>query len=366
MVLFTVRSWIDAFLAGIAAFLPAYHPILLSFSDPRLAVFTYFLYYIIAGPVSMFLGAYSATVLYSRLAAHKLILRGDASRAAYLYVSGFLIGLGISLLYYPISSIFSLRLPNMVIFSVLLIASLVLVLRSDRPAVSAVVFILSGLFGFVLLDTLNPVRFPLQAGITGIFGLGALLPALFAARDLRLRPLSDRGVPLTGVVFGVLAAVLVAYFPAVSPSIAAMLLHVFFQLDSEEVVAASGSTASASLVLSLYSREHGFIRTALAAQVPRSVPAVHLIPFALMGGVLGAAVAFATLRYLFRALSLRAFRLGSLVFALLLIYYTMGVNALFAAVAGAFLSMFSRSLGVNQNVLMGFLLVPTMLYYAFT
>jgi len=344
------------------AVIPAYHPILLSFSRWEFAVFSYFLYYALSGPASFLIGAYSATVLYSRLAAHQLISRGNGLRAVYLYSVGFLAGILIALVYWPISSIFSLRLPDWVVFIVVLAAAVSVILASSRRLASVFVFLLSGLFGVYLLASLNPVSHPLQAGVSGIFGLGVLLSSLRASSRIALKPLHDFSIPLAGIFFGVLAAILVAYFPAMSPAVAALFLHRVIRLESEDVVAATGATASASLMFSVFARKYGLVRTALAAQLPQNVQTIA--PVALIASVLGVLSAFLLFPLLVRLYSHRPIRLFAAAIVVLFVLVFFGVADALALLAGAFLSLFARELGVNQSVLMGFLMVPTLLIYA--
>ena len=156
---------------------------------------------------------------------------------------------------------------------------------------------------------------------------------------------------------------LVAYFPALSPAVAAMFIQLFVKMDSESVVTASGSTASAALVLSLYSRRYGMVRSALAANIPVSVSVISLIPYAIAATILGATFLWIVFPLLYRVYSMRCVRALSALFVALFVLSFFGVPALFAALAGAALSVLARSLEVDQSVLMGFLMVPTMLYY---
>ncbi len=361
---YIVHSWVDAILAGLLGVIPAYHPILLSFSRPELAVFAYFLYYVVSGPVSFLIGAYASTILFSRLAAHSLVVSGRSRRAVFLYLVGFLGGLLLSVLYYPVSGIFSAHVPAWFIFLLLLLALVLLVIKSKRPLPALFVGSLAAVWGITLLSSLNPVRSPLQVGISGIFGIGAVIPSLASGRSLPLRPLRDLSIPWVGVVFGVLAALLVAYFPALSPAVAALFIQLFVELDMESVVAASGSTASASLVLSIYSRHYGLTRSSLAASVPPSVPTLALVPYAILAAALGALFLLAIFPLLYRVYSRRWVRVLSVLFVVAFVLFFFGVPALFAALAGAALSVLARSLDVDQNVLMAFLIFPTMLYYA--
>ncbi len=361
---YTVHSLAEALFAGIFGILPAYHPILLSFSRPEFAVFTYFFYYVVSGPMSFLLGAYSSVVLFSRLAAHSLVVSGRTERAVFLYLAGFLGGLLLSFLYYPVSGIFSLHVPHLVIFSILFVAALLLIWRSECRLRALLVFLLSACWGVALLTSVNPVRNPLQVGVSGIFGLGAVLPSVFSKRRLSYHAINDTSVPYAGIVFGILAALLVAYFPALSPAVAALFVRLFVRLDSDGVVAASGSTASSALVFSMYSRRYGLVRSSLAAQLPDSFSVVSLAPYLILAVALGAIFVWIVFPLLYRIYSRRFARATAVLFIAVFILALFGWPALFAALAGAALSIFARSLGVDQSVLMAFLIVPTMLYYA--
>jgi len=361
---YIVRSLVDSIVAGVLGVLPAYHPILLSFSRPELAILSYFIYYAVSGPISFLLGAYSSTVLFSRLAAHSLISSGRAERAVFLYLAGFVGGVLLSLLYYPVSGIFSLRMPSFIIFFILLVASALLILRARSRAWAVVVFSLAALWGVFLLSTVNPVRNPLQVGVSGIFGLGAVLPSLFSKQRIKYFPVRDVTVPFVGIVFGSLAALLVAYFPALSPAVAALFISLFVRLDSEALVASSGSTAASALVFSMYSRQHGLVRSSLAAQLPRSVSLLSLLPYILVATFFGALFVWAIFPLVRRLYARYSARFLAVILILLFVFFSLGLPAFFAVLAGASLSIFARSVDVDQSVLMAFLIVPTMLYYA--
>jgi putative membrane protein len=130
---------------------------------------------------SIFLGAPEEDSFLSILPGHQMLLEGRGYDAYVITIYGSLTALIIILLFSPL---FILFLPSVFAVSkaaipfILIFISLYLILREKNFILSAVVFSLSGILGFLAFNL--PVQQPLMPLLSGLFGISALVISINA------------------------------------------------------------------------------------------------------------------------------------------------------------------------------------------
>ena len=269
------------------------------------------------------------------------------------YAWGAILSIPFFALAFPLSSLLSIRPPRLVVTLYLLLLSVALLAASRRRARAFLVAFLASFLGFLALRWPIDVSRPIVPLVAGLYGLSDVL--------LSRRPPAREGEPYTpgvGVLgpvsAGVLAGLLVSYFPAMSVSIA-LLLFPFFSGD-EGFLSALGAATVSSYAFSIIGRQHGLVRTSLAAAIPPGDPLVYIL--ALFAGVgLGSLLAVFLTRINVPA------RLAFVVVPLF-VAYSSGPLSLLLLLASAALGVLARALGVEKRILAFSLIAPTLLFYA--
>ena len=353
-------------LGSVTALLPGLHPLLFSFRSDVASSIAYGVYSALSIIPSAFLGAFSVSTAYTAVVTHRLVSRGKGARVVLLYSAGVVVGLLLSLVYYPLTALLGVRLPPILIFSVLLYVSVLTVVRSRRPLIAALLAVLYSLYGFIVLKLPLPVREPLTVSISGLFGASSVLVAALSRSEFRYG--REGSVPwqvlLRGAVFGMVCAFIIACFPAVSVSLAAFLVHPLLKVRDEEMVVASGSAASSSLLLTAYGKNFGYVRSSFAAALPDYVYLPRVWSAVAFGVCVGAAMALALAPLVYRAYSARSVKLLSVLFVILLAFSVSGVPGVLLSVSSIFAGALTHLLGVEKRIAMFFLLAPTLLYYS--
>ncbi len=347
-------------LGAILGLIPGVHPLLFHWSSDAVAAIVYAFYTVFSLLPTVTVGAFVAGLAFSFVAAHRLAVRRGLLHSVALLLVGVVSGAVLSMIFYPLRFLLAIRPPRFAVFAVLIVTAALLVLRSNRPALAALVGALSGALGLLVLRAGDVV--PL---VSGLFGVSTAVLALVASRrriPVGKFPDFDWYLVLRGAVFGFLAGLLVSVFPAMSVSVAALFVSLVLPLCADEMVVAAGSATSSSLVLSLYSRSAGIQRTALAAAVRGS--SIALV------GIFAASVLFASLlfAYVLRRLvplyTSRVLPLLGVVVPFAVVGLRFGFTGLAVLVSSAVVGALPHLLGVEKSLLMYSLIVPTLLYYA--
>ena len=360
-------STVEGFLAGIfTALLPGLHPLLFSYSSDVAASVAHGLYSSLSVIPSTFLGAFSVSTAYTAVVAHRLVSRGKGAQVVLLYLAGALAGILLTLVYFPLATLLSFRAPHFLVFSVLLYVSVLAVVCSRKPAVAALLALFYSLYGLVVLKLPLPVRHPLTVAISGLFGASSVLVAALSEQDVRYGKCRgvDWPVLLRGAVFGLISAFLISYFPAISVSLAAFIIEPVLRARDEEMVVASGSVATSSLLLTAYGKNFGMVRSSFAAALPDYVYLPRVWAAVAFGACIGVFLALVLAPSLYRFYSSRRVKLLSLLFVAALAYTLSGVPGVLLSLSSTLAGVLTHVFGVEKRVAMFFLLAPTLLYYA--
>ena len=392
----TITALLLASSAGCAVFGVGY-PALLSFTCAIAVSHTFFS--VVPG---LFLGVPGDTV-FALLPGHRLVLRGEGKDAIRLSVAGSAIGLllGIFLVAAALSFGNALgaaqRWLNPWMFLCLAAVSAVLIFTDRNRWWSLTTFLASGALGVAVFgsplvaggtDAPVNVLFPSLAGLFGVAGLlfaigTAGAPRATAPPKEAPEPRSETPVVAPGVRGGA-AGLLVGLLPGLGAANAATLLLLVERFlgrrrarEEEDraylVTTSSLNTAEALFAIAalyLIGRTRSGASVAVERILGGVVQRADLLPIALSMLVAGALAAWMLLRFGGRF----AARLGSVnevglncavvVFLVVLVRLLLGGGGLVILGCATAVGMLPLLSGARRAQLMGFFLVPTMLFYS--
>jgi putative membrane protein len=297
----------------------------------------------------------------------RLLKRGEGVLSARLLIVGALIGGSVCVLLVPVLIFvlpFLFSLIKDFLFWILL-ALVVFLLFRKNWFLSLVFFSLSGLLGFLALNSLREPLFPL---LSGLFGASLLFSSLFSSSLVPFQKLDVKVNHSWFSCFGVLAACFVTLFPGLSPSQAASLISV---KSEKKFLLILGALGTADVVVSLVTFfALGKTRNGAVVIMDRLVDVVNfdlflsLLAAALFALGLSCLVAWWLSRqFVFVANWCDAKALAAVVlsglFAISVILS--GWKGVLVLICGACLGISTQKLGVTKSHLMGCLLVPTLI-----
>jgi len=339
------------------------------------------------------IGAPEGETALGILPAHRMLLMSRGYECLRLAAFGSLGAMLVSLiLVFPMMKLCPLLLPTLTryMFILLLAVVFVMVVSEKRPldmVKATVVFLLSGVYGIVIMDSHllseSDAFFPT---FTGLFGLSTLLLSVRDRVVLPPQPLEGRfqiGVPrlLSSLMKGSLAGICVALLPGVGASSAAVLFNLTQKektlIDEgrgirEFIVSVCGvGTANAIYALvALYAIDKPRSGAVVAVRTVMGRVTAHDF-FLLLSVILlvsGASVftmlalSRIALRQVYR-FDYRTMCISIVIMLLLLVTYFTGMTGLLVCIVGICIGVLPPLLGVKRSHCMGVLLVPVILWY---
>jgi len=227
---------------------------------------------------------------------------------------------------------------------------------SKKPGTALIVFLLSGVYGYIILNSGIDSNIVLGAHFTAMFGLAGLMMSSRIPTQTIKRPRVILDFP--AAVVGFLGGLLISLFPAVTPAqVYTVLLLVFGQ--GAKGLSAAGSLASSSFFLSFQS---------LAYLGKGRMATVETIRHFAFGDVLAyAALAYGIILITSKSLVQIVNRIRN-IRGLMMLLVLLGVavfykEALPIALFSLLLGLIPYKLGTERVHLMGSLIVPTILWY---
>ncbi|RMD57596.1 hypothetical protein D6825_03580 [Candidatus Woesearchaeota archaeon] len=319
---------------------------------------------------TVFLGA-SDDVL-SILPGHELLLKGHGCEAVRFLVAGSFFGAVLSFILAPaflIAFPFLFSLSRPFIFWILF--SLVLAVVLPEGFFGVLVFILSGFFGVLAL---NSVREPLFPMLSGLFGASCLVLSLIDDVDVppqydsNILRVSNFGL-FSSLFSGVLACCVMALAPGLGPQQAASLVRVKDRLEFLVLTGALGTVDVVVSIVTFFSvgatRNGAIVAIESLVGMVDARAFVVLLACALLGASVSSIFVVWFSRFYSRLIEFVSIKWLSfavillLVFSSLVISGPLGVLVLFA---GSAIGLLAPSCGVSRSNCMGCLLVPTLLF----
>ena len=262
------------------------------------------------------------------------------------------------------------------------------------PLYALIIFIFSGMFGWVVLNgnlfgnaplVSEPMResAPLFSGLTGLFGIAALIQSLGVAglepgKESRSSP--GRSM-LKSSFIGTLAGALVGWFPGVTSASATVLASdISGDTDGEDFIVSMSAVNTSNaffVILALFvigkarSGALGVVKDLAMPDIWSSTSSPPSFMFLLLFSAVVAGAFAYPLTLLFGSFFLKRMRkldysrLNSMIllFVLILVLVLAGPLGLFIASIAAMLGLIPPLIGISRVHLMGFLILPTIVYF---
>ncbi|MBR9680037.1 MAG: hypothetical protein GOU99_03240 [Candidatus Altiarchaeota archaeon] len=298
------------------------------------------------------------------LPGQKMVEQGQLFKAVYEFCVGSIIAVFLFIITAPLypSILGLLGLVRKWIWLALIIFAGLPILREKSKLRAMIVFLVSGVYGYFILNSGLPVDKVLMAHFSSCFGIAGLVMVW----NTEIKPQKARielgfnWTQLSSALIGFLGGLFISLFPAISPSEAAAVLLVLFGRPSNQMSSVGALSMSAFLMsfLSLYYVGKG--RMASVENIV-SLPIVNLIPYALFSAALTLVLA----RYS-SALFQKIKRPWPAMMAIILgitVLYSGSVS--FLIISSLALGLLPYKLGVSRVHIMGSIMMPTILYYLF-
>lgn len=323
-------------------------------------------------------GAPEEDSVLSILPGHKFLLKGRGYEAIFLATMGglgviFLTVISLPVLLFSIPMVYSLIRP--VLHILLSLVVFWMIVKENKRLFGFLVFVLSGLFGFMALNSLpsQQVMFP---ALTGLFGLSTLSVSVITKVKIPSQKIQKHVHAdwLKGSLTGWLAGLLAGLLPGIGSSQAGIIAAQALKAKTREFLIALGGINTSNIFFTfVVFYVIGKTRSGAVWLISQIVDSVTITDVALLlvVGVFAALVSGVLTIRISRLLLNRMKKmnyskimtatLAGLVFMVLVFSGPLG---LFISITGMFLGLFTISVGVRRTHLMGFLLLPTILYFS--
>ena len=381
---------------------PIYAPILLSVTIVANLTTHTFLDFI----PSAILGAPDEDMALSVLPAHRMMLKGLGERAVRLSASGsiYSILMGLSLLlpayiFFGLFHGYEMLKPYIPLILVCVVSILILAEYEKgrmHPVYALSVFLLSGAYGWVVLNgglfdgsslPFEDMResAPIFSGLLGLFGLPALIQSMGVTGRIKQREkggvkaLDERKLLRKSFV-GAVSGAFVGWFPGITSASATVLAStVSKDMDEEGFITAMSAVNTSNalfVILALFvigkARSGALKIVQILARpdiwnAPTQAPSfmfLLLFSAALSGAVAYPLTVLAGKFFLARMekVEYRRISQGIIVFLIFLCLLLAGPVGIYIAAIGAMLGLIPPLIGVNRVHLMGFLIIPVIIY----
>ncbi|RLE48229.1 MAG: hypothetical protein DRJ31_07615, partial [Candidatus Methanomethylicota archaeon] len=394
-----ILSGLGIVLGFVAGILPGIHPnqffvifitllpLFSTFSTPALvaliistAVSNVFFNYI----PSLFFSVPDANTVMNVLPGHRMVLSGYGLNALFISIVCALLTLIISIVLLPlflvlIPIIHSFVYPYIHWLLIVVVALMIVKERKVKGKIAALVlYITSGIWGIVTLNSIvissDDVLFP---ALTGLFGLPGLIASIETTTRIPYQVhVKDVKIPQLPrvVISGLLAGLLVGILPGAGEAQAGMVISEVVRLKESGFLGALAGINMSNLlfsVVSLYS--FGKIRSGAAVALDRILLKFETEELLFSCGVflfsagvsaIGAWIIGKKFLRLLQRINYRKVSIIILVFTVLLVFVLTGLVGLFVLVISTFLGLLPLVLKVKRTCNMGYLILPTTLYFS--
>jgi putative membrane protein len=247
---------------------------------------------------------------------------------------------------------------------------------------SSFVFILSGVFGYVVLNM--PVRSSmLFPALTGLFGLSTLLYSLFYTPEIPEQmieaPVTEKSDFVKSVLSGSTCGAIVSFLPGITSAHATVMAMLARRTrEPEQVIMTLSCVNTANVIfclatLFLISRARSGATIAINRILPvqawtELVPPLALI-YLLIAVLTAASVSFFVTKYMGKQFSLMFVKIpyrkmlgGIVIFLAVMVFLLNGVFGLLVLAVATCIGLIPIYFGVRRSNCMGVLLVPIMVW----
>jgi putative membrane protein len=329
---------------------------------------------------SMFFGAPEPSNVLSVLPAHRFLLSGNGYEALFLTVVG---GFTVSVITFLTFPLLLVSIPflytNISPYIHLILVAIVLWMIYDEKGISrlasAFVFLAAGLFGFLSLNTL-PSEMVMFPALTGLFGFSQLVITIYnntkiPEQDTTVTP---RTRLLRGGLTGWLAGMFAGLLPGVGTSQAGIIASRILRAKTRDFMIALGGINTSNIIFTfLVFYTIGKTRSGsawLMSQILDNITPNMLLLMLVTGLTacfISTILTMKTGRLLLPRLNrvnYRKMNIAMIAFLVVSIILFTGLIGLYISLLGAFIGIFAIISGIKRSHMMGFLILPTIIYFS--
>jgi len=327
---------------------------------------------------SVFLGAPNDDTVLAVLPAHKYVLRGRGREAILLMTIGSLLCLIIAVIALPLlvkafPFLYKSLSPSFPVLIPLIILFLIFREVSWRRLWGFAVFISSGIFGLIVLDTtINQPLFPM---LTGLFGMSGLLLSLkqsiIPSQSKANYAFIERKEIMKAVGTGIIGGSAITLFPGMSPAHAALLVNSIAKLkDAGYLVLVGGINgvdflASLVTLVTLSRARNGALEALSTFLKVNTTEMIYFAGIALFAGGIATILTLIFSRVfalMMNKVNYFAVSIGVISFIIVLCAVVSGFQGLIVMAVGTAIGMIAPLTGCSRSHAMGCLLVPVLTY----
>lgn len=349
---------IASILGVVLGSLPGFHPnlILNFFSGPDLflVVFGSLFSAVIPALLMVPVGEMSPVLLLGQSATKE----GKMQDAVSDFAGGALLGSALFMVFMPLYSIVILA-KGFISFITPYFLSLTIFItlkKSRNPKSAFLVFLVSGLYGSIILNTSLDINSVLGIHFASMFGLVGLWLS-DSLPNQKVGPIKSSFDFIPSFV-GTLGGLLISLFPAITPAQVYAVLLMVFGIHSKGLSAA-GALSTSSFLFSFQSLIHLGKGRMASVEVIKFLPYSNFLIYAVISYMSVMVLSGLLVRMINYIPNLKVFSIGMVLLVMLAFYKDAGIIAIFSFFLG-FLPFF---FGVERVHLMGSLLLPTLIYY---
>ncbi|MCK4496591.1 MAG: tripartite tricarboxylate transporter permease [Candidatus Aenigmarchaeota archaeon] len=329
---------------------------------------------------SILFGAPDPATALSVLPGHRFLLAGKAYEALFLTVIG---GLGVAvltlitmpLLLYLIPQIYNSIHTYLHMILLFIVLWMVLTERGMAKLYSLFIFILVGLFGFVSLNSL-PSEMVLFPALTGLFAFSTLIISFHSKSTIpeQEETREIKGNHIKGILTGWLAGWLAGILPGIGAAQAGVIAAQVFRAKIRDFLTALGGINTANILFTfivfytLGKTRSGAMWT--VSQLVDKLTFNDMLLISVVGAITCFISAILTLKIgkiLIRRMknvNYKRLNLSIIITLIVLVFIFTGWVGLFISLLGTCMGLLTILLGVRRSHLMGFLILPTILYFS--
>jgi putative membrane protein len=328
---------------------------------------------------SILFGAPDPDSCLSVLPGHQMLMEGRGYEAVLLSVTGGMCAmvataLTLPLLLFAIPAIYSQM--HSVIYILLILAVLWMVWTEPGygKAWAGLIFLSAGLFGLVTLNTLSDqALFP---ALTGLFGISGLIVSFYGKSVIpqQQKVCSIGKGTLKGSMAGWFAGMASGLLPGLGTSQAAAVAGQVFRAKTKDFLSAIGGINTANIIFTLIAfYTIGKTRSGAVSAIAQIVPSISQEELVLLM-VISLATTFISVFLVLKtswtaaaklhSISYRKTSLSIIVFLVCAVIILSGLLGILIACAATLLGIAAIKLGVKRSHMMGFLILPTILYFS--
>jgi putative membrane protein len=329
---------------------------------------------------SILFGAPDPDTCLSVLPGHQMLMDGRGYEAVFLSAMGGLAAILLTIATLPfllmaIPGIYSHIHPFIHVLLIAVVGWMVWTERGTKKIWALLVFLLAGFFGMIALNGF-PSNLSLFPALTGLFGFSGLIVSFYGKSKLpeQRKACRIQAGSMKGAAAGWLAGMLAGLLPGIGSSQAAAVTAQAFRAKTKDFLISLGGINAANIIFTLVAfYTLGKTRSGAVSAIAQLTPSLSLSELTLL---MAAALATTLLSVVLtlkaagllaarmHSVSYRKLNLSIIIFLLAAVAILTGLLGLLVCLAGTLLGVAAIKLGVKRSHMMGFLILPTILYFS--